>query len=71
MVAHGCLCAVFQVNAYAPDVDQMHVVNHIKGEPTEESRNVLTESARIVRGNIQDLATLKLADNDALIIPGE
>ncbi|XP_041076776.1 glutamine amidotransferase-like class 1 domain-containing protein 3A, mitochondrial [Polyodon spathula] len=59
-----------KVNAYAPDVDQMHVVNHIKGEPTGESRNVLTESARIVRGNIQDLATLKLADNDALIIPG-
>ncbi|XP_041075569.1 glutamine amidotransferase-like class 1 domain-containing protein 3A, mitochondrial [Polyodon spathula] len=59
-----------KVNIYAPDVDQMHVVNHIKGEPTEESRNVLTESARIARGNIQDLATLKLADNDALIIPG-
>ncbi|XP_048370792.1 glutamine amidotransferase-like class 1 domain-containing protein 3, mitochondrial [Sphaerodactylus townsendi] len=59
-----------QAELYAPDIDQMHVVNHIKGEPTEEKRNVLVESARIARGNVKDLATLKVKELDALIIPG-
>jgi len=40
----------------APDVEQMHVVNHVDGQPAEgESRNVLVESARIARGSIDKL----------------
>ena len=55
----------------APDIPQMHVVNHLTGEPAEgESRNVLVESARIARGNVKDLATVQVADIDALILPG-
>jgi len=55
----------------APDIPQMHVINHLVGEPAEgESRNVLVESARIARGDIKDLATVKVADIDALILPG-
>lgn len=55
----------------APDIDQMHVVNHLTGEPAEgEKRNVLVESARIARGNIQDIAKVKGSDIDALIFPG-
>ncbi len=55
----------------APDIPQMHVVNHLTGEPAEsESRNVLVESARIARGNIKDLATVQVGDIDALILPG-
>ena len=55
----------------APDVPQMHVINHLAGEPAEgESRNVLVESARIARGNIKDLAKVKAAEIDALILPG-
>ena len=55
----------------APDVPQMHVINHLLGEPAEgESRNVLVESARIARGNIKDIATVNTADIDALILPG-
>ncbi len=55
----------------APDIPQMHVVNHLTGEVAEgESRNVLVESARIARGAIQDIATVKADDLDALIIPG-
>ena len=55
----------------APDVPQMHVINHLLGEPAAgESRNVLVESARIARGNIKDLATVQIADIDALILPG-
>lgn len=49
----------------------MHVVDHVKGQPTQEKRNVLVESARIARGNIKDLAKLDVKGLDALIIPGK
>ena len=55
---------------YAPDIDQYHVVNHMTGEETSETRNVLVESSRIVRGNISSLDKLKPEDFDALILPG-
>ena len=38
----------------APDMDQFHVVDHISGQPTDEKRNVLTESARL----FQDLQNI-------------
>ncbi len=60
-----------KVTAMAPDVKQMHVVDHVKGEPSgSESRNVLAEAARITRGAIVDVKTVKAADLDALILPG-
>jgi len=55
----------------APNVDQMHVINHLTGEEMKnEKRNVLVESARIARGNIKDIATVKADDIDALFFPG-
>ncbi|PLY03234.1 MAG: isoprenoid biosynthesis protein ElbB [Desulfuromonas sp.] len=55
----------------APDIDQMHVVNHLAGEVAEgETRNVLVESARIVRGDIKDIKDMSVSDFDALILPG-
>lgn len=54
----------------APNIAQAHVVNHLTGEEMPESRNVLTEAARIARGNIRDLATVQAGDIDALVIPG-
>ena len=55
----------------APDMDQMHVVNHLTGEADEEQkRNVLVESARIARGNIKNIADVKVDDIDGLIFPG-
>lgn len=39
-------------------------------ERTGERRSVLTESARIGRGRIQDLSQIHLKDYDALLIPG-
>ncbi len=59
-----------QVVCMAPDVDQMHVVDHLSGQPTEETRNVLRESARIARGEIRDLAGVGADEIDALILPG-
>lgn len=55
----------------APNIPQMHVVNHLTGEPVAgETRQVLVESARIARGDIKDLATVKVADFDGAIFPG-
>jgi len=56
---------------FAPDVPQMHVIDHRIGEPVpNESRNVLTESARIARGKIEDVTAFDPAVFDALILPG-
>lgn len=55
----------------APDVPQMHVVNHLTGKPADgESRNVLVESARIARGDIKNLADVKASGLDGIIFPG-
>lgn len=54
----------------APNKPQYHVVNHLTGEPTNENRNVLTESARIARGKIKQLSDMRAGDFDALVIPG-
>lgn len=55
----------------APNIDQMHVVDHRTERPVPgETRNVLTEAARIARGNIADVADVSAADLDGLVIPG-
>ena len=60
-----------QVQCFAPNIEQMHVINHATGEVAEgESRNVLTEAARLARGQIKDLTEAKVEDFDALIVPG-
>ncbi|XP_052772798.1 putative glutamine amidotransferase-like class 1 domain-containing protein 3B, mitochondrial [Mya arenaria] len=55
---------------FAPDIDQMHAIDHTKGEPMDINRNVLVESARIARGKISSLSNLKATDYDAVIFPG-
>ncbi len=52
------------------NADQFHVINHITGEPMNESRNMLVEAARIARGNIVPIQDVQPADLDGLIIPG-
>ncbi len=59
-----------QVQCFAPNIAQMHVINHLTGEEMPETRNVLVESARIARGNIKDLGEADVNDFDALIVPG-
>ena len=54
----------------APNIEQDHVVNHRTGKRAEEVRNVLDESARIARGKVVDVARVKAADLDALVLPG-
>ncbi|MGB1139259.1 MAG: isoprenoid biosynthesis glyoxalase ElbB [Halioglobus sp.] len=60
-----------QYQCFAPDIDQLHVINHLTGEPVEgETRNVRVEAARIARGNVLDLADARASDFDALVVPG-
>lgn len=59
-----------QVQCFAPNIAQLHVINHLTGEEMPESRNVLVESARIARGNVKDLGEADVNDFDALIVPG-
>lgn len=55
----------------APNIKQVHVINHLSGEESPgEARNVLTESARIARGKVRDVAGVKAGEIDALIFPG-
>ena len=61
----GCRYEVF-----APDKPHVHVVDHLKGEPTSENRNVLTESARIARGKVRPLTEYKAENYNGLIFPG-
>ena len=61
----------FDYQCFAPNIEQMHVINHLTGDVAEgESRNVLVESARIARGNVKDLAEANADDFDAAILPG-
>jgi enhancing lycopene biosynthesis protein 2 len=62
---------------FAPNVMQTKVIDHSNGEATalkgdEElfQRNVLSESARISRGNCLDLSKYNPNDYDAIIFPG-
>ena len=54
----------------APDIPQMHVVNHLTQQPTSEKRRVLVEAARIARGNIAPLSDRWVEKLDAVIFPG-
>lgn len=60
-----------EYQCFAPDREQMHVVNHLTGEVAEgESRNVLVEAARIARGDVLTLCGADAGEYDALLVPG-
>ena len=60
-----------QVQCFAPNIPQMHVINHVTQEvAVNEQRNVLVEAARLARGNIKDIAHANADEFDALIVPG-
>ncbi|WP_287796921.1 isoprenoid biosynthesis glyoxalase ElbB [Idiomarina sp.] len=55
---------------FAPDIEQMHTINHLKGKESGDKRNVLEEAARITRGEVKPLTDLDSSEFDALILPG-
>lgn len=59
-----------RVQCFAPNIPQLQVIDHYRGEEMQESRNVLVEAARLARGNIKDVREGRVEDFDALILPG-
>jgi enhancing lycopene biosynthesis protein 2 len=59
-----------QTLCMAPSMSQRETINHLRKEPRSGERNVLEESARIARGKIRDLASVKAGELDALVFPG-
>ena len=71
----AALLALHRLNAQAvvcaPSGPQLHVINHLAGEPQSGPvRDILEESARISRGEIKPLAELDPLDVDAVLLPG-
>lgn len=75
---HEATCAMLAIDeigcayeCFAPNIDQAKVLDHFSGdELTSQTRNVLSESARIARGKIKDLKEFQAKDFDAIIFPG-
>lgn len=58
-------------DAFAPNADQQQVINHLNNQKAgTEKRNMLIESARLVRGHIKPINEAELAQYDAIIFPG-
>ena len=49
---------------FAPDRDQYQVIDHLTGDVVNERRNMIVESARIVRGDILPLTEYNANDYD-------
>lgn len=58
-----------QYQVFAPNLS-VSEVDHLSGRETGQKRNVLSESARIARGKISDIADAKVSDYAAWIFPG-
>lgn len=59
-----------KVRALAPRKSQRKVVDHFRGDDVVDTRNVFTESARLVRGEIEHVGDVAASDFDALVLPG-
>ena len=56
---------------FAPNRPQEEVIDHVAGVPEKGVvRNIMTEAARIARGNILPIEQFKAEDYDALFFPG-
>lgn len=59
-----------QAICMAPNKNQTEVIDHRTKRVASETRNCLTESARVARGQIRDLREVHATVLDAVIIPG-
>lgn len=68
------LLAIKQLGAdykcFSINKEQTYVVNFITNEKMNEKRNMLVESARISRGNIEELKNLDTKNFDGIVLPG-
>ena len=58
-----------EIVCLAPNIE-LQEIDHVKQEPTGNTRGVLREAARIARGDITDLATVTGDQFDAIVLPG-
>merc|ERR1712018_230242 len=74
--ASACLVHLSRAGAectmFAPNIAQMHALDHTTGKELPETRNVLVESARIARGKVQALSELTgdVGSFEGLVVPG-
>ena len=59
-----------EYRCFAPNRPLPETINHISGQSGGYERNMMLESARIARGEIEPVENLDEADFDALIFPG-
>lgn len=60
-----------EIVACAPSGPQLHVVDHFAGAPAAgQTRDILVESARLIRGAIRPLAGLQASEVDGVLLPG-
>ena len=59
-----------EAHFFAPDLSFIPQNHRLGGPEPKESRNVLTESARICRGRVKPLTNLQTNDFDGLAFPG-
>ena len=60
-----------EYQCFAPDRQQAEVIDHLTGKKVANAkRNMMSEAARIARGNILPLEAFKAEDYDALFFPG-
>jgi enhancing lycopene biosynthesis protein 2 len=57
------------VRVFAPDIE-LDEVDHRTGKATGNKRQLLSEAARISRGKIEDVASVKGTDVDGWVLPG-
>lgn len=63
--------ANYTVQIFAPNRNSYHVVNHLNGDVVQhDSRNMLTEAARIARGKILPIENLSVHKFDILCFSG-
>jgi enhancing lycopene biosynthesis protein 2 len=67
LIALGEANASYQI--FAPNM-AFSVVNALTGDATPEKRNLLMEAARIARGDIKDVAEIRVVDFDGIVFPG-
>jgi len=60
-----------EYQCFAPNRPQTEVIDHVAGNKVADAkRNIMTEAARIARGNILPIEQFKAEDYDALFFPG-
>ena len=64
------LLLFLKVKIFAPNAEQMRIINHLEESPAEKRRNVLEESARRANEDALDLADLKFSELGAVGVPG-